>query len=65
MCIPNPCQNAGKCFPAENHLGYHCICIEGKRGLQCERKYMMTLFRSMGGGGGGGAMYSSYCISSR
>jgi hypothetical protein len=37
-CLPNPCINAGKCFPAENRLGYHCICIEGKRGLQCERK---------------------------
>ena len=37
-CVPNPCKSAGKCFPADNRIGYHCVCVDGKRGLQCERK---------------------------
>ena len=42
-CIPNPCKSAGKCFPADNRIGYHCVCVEGKRGLQCERKCSVKL----------------------
>lgn len=43
VCIPNPCKNEGKCFTAENRIGYHCVCQQGKRGLHCERKKFNVL----------------------
>ena len=34
-CIPNPCENNGKCIQTSDD-GYHCVCENGYTGVNCE-----------------------------
>ena len=38
-CDPNPCLHKGTCRLAHNVRGYHCDCIRGYRGYQCESEF--------------------------
>jgi hypothetical protein len=42
-CVPNQCQNSGKCVSIPN--GYRCICPEGYLGTNCATStYLIFIF---------------------